>query len=325
MNDKRETGMVVDEGAKVSYQSVLNRILNKNTPASGLSRDDLWRRVHNMWDGKSCYACGRNARMTPSIFLSVCQYCSAPNQNKCSYWWMDDGERRMCQRFTDPVRSGDHWVDSLPYCDDHMGVKKAETRDGLLDALPPAILGDCMDYHKGPGRTGFVRKLKSWVDGDTHCPNLFIYGPHGVGKTVSAARAAYNLVTKGAVQGFMWYTEHQLIELCRNRNPKDSREQDGFKAAAKVELLVVDEMFRSTPQGMYPSDRDAMKDFFYRRLEDLGKRTIMTSNVPGEEGFDTHYNSAVQSRFAGSTQSVLLEGKNYREKIAGQAPIFGGE
>lgn len=278
---------------------------------SRLSKEDIWLRVYDMSDGKLCWNC-HHAIVFGSSWSS-CPHCQAPFPHQCAF--------SGCRKFALPskTRSGD-FVDPSPYCRVHMQHREEESRTNLLEAIPAGVLADAKSYHTTEGRKKFIKHMGEWVKGNGTFANLFIDGLRGVGKTVSAAAAAYRLIRSGKVSSVVWCTEYELMQMCRHRTSRDPTEPNGFRFAFEAELLIVDEMFLQHPDAMFKGDKAALKDFFYQRFEDLQKRTIMTSTMPAST-FRNYYDEGVDSRMQYSTTLLTLRGPDHRQEGGGQQSL----
>ena len=186
----------------------------------------------------------------------------------------------------------------------------------MLEVIPDALVkASPSDYWKMPHRAELDDKLAAWIKGAASFPNFYIKGGCGVGKTVAAARATNFLITRGKVNSVMWCREYEMVHWAKSRWKNEGNGEGKLARAAEVELLVVDEMFfRPKGEGNYHTEKEraALTDLFCGRFEDIGKRTLMMSNViPMFAGV---YDERARSRFEGSTEYVEVKGQDMRRR-----------
>jgi len=271
----------------------------------GFTKEGMMKNLHGMAHLDPCWSCGCEIH-THDVYSSACPHCKAWMPRKCN--------TGGCGAYVHPASSSTY--DEPHHLCRQCHVSNTEQdRESMLEAIPASVAGPATkDYWKIPHREELDNRVAAWIKGPGFA-NLYIKGPCGTGKTVTAARAAHFLVTRGKVDSLMWCREYELVQWAKSRWKNDGIGEGKIRRAAEAELLVVDEMFfRPNEDGNYHTEKEraALSDLFCKRFEDITKRTIMVSNE--RPMFSGVYDRRAMSRFEGSAEYIEVKGEDLRRR-----------
>ena len=197
------------------------------------------RSIHGLEETDTC-VCGELVSMEG---CGRCCGCGRPYQRRC----------QTCESW---VPSGDkvngRWYEPSAQCGSCESERRLNALRARLGGIPAPTRDAAHDYRKRmPHREVGDERLKEWLAGDCGrvmgAPfGVWLCGDHGVGKSVSLARAASHAVTTGMVKSFLWTTSREILEASKMRFIEGGGAYRALLDQARdAELLVVDEMWRN--------------------------------------------------------------------------------
>jgi len=207
------------------------------------------------------------------------------------------------------------------------GCRERARQDGLLEAARiPSRYARCSlaNYHPAPGNGSQLAAFNyayRLVD-EYPCVErgLLFMGPVGTGKTHLSAAILRGLIAKGAP--CLFYEFGALLKEVQNSYDQVSRASE-MKVLAPVyeaEVLVLDELGASKPTDWV---RDTMMQIIGTRYN-AQRLTILTTNYldtrrsPTEETLEDRVGVRLRSRLYEMCRTVVVEGDDYRRRLASQ-------
>jgi DNA replication protein DnaC len=148
---------------------------------------------------------------------------------------------------------------------------------------------------------------------------LLFIGPVGVGKTHLAAAILRELIQHYGVRGLFYQFGVLLKEIQNSYNPVSQTSELGvLQPVFDADVLVLDELGASKPTDWV---RDTMMQIINTRYNDK-RITIFTTNYRDErsndkaETLEDRIGSALRSRLYEMCKPVVIEGEDYRKRLA---------
>jgi DNA replication protein DnaC len=205
--------------------------------------------------------------------------------------------------------------------------REQERRQRLLEAARiPRRYERCTlaNYHPGPGQgtqlQAFNHAFKLVYEYPAVERGLLFTGPVGTGKTHLSAAILRGLIEKG-VPCLFYEFGALLKEIQNSYNPvSQASELTVLAPVYETEVLVLDELGASKPTDWV---RDTMMQVIGTRYNER-KLTIFTTNYPdarrqpAEETLEDRVGVRLRSRLYEMCRTVIIEGEDYRRKLAAQ-------
>ena len=234
------------------------------------------RSIHGLESTDTC-PCGELVSMDG---YGSCVSCGKPYRRKCT----------SCEGWVvvDKKVHG-RWYEPTSQCGSCESARADKARRALLGGVPAlAYRKGCTHRAVGDGA------LNDWIVDD--CGRVlgaslcvWLYGPHNVGKSVSAARACTHAVATGMVESFLWTTSRELLEASKMRFIEGGGAYRALLDRARdAELVVIDEMWSNARgsarrlvgvEGATANGLLALSDIIRSRI-DHRMPTLFTSMYP---------------------------------------------
>ena len=240
------------------------------------------RSIHGLESTDTC-PCGELVSMDG---YGSCVSCGKPYRRKCT----------SCEGWVvvDKKVHG-RWYEPTSQCGSCESARADKARRALLGGVPACTREAALAYRKGcTHRVVGDGVLNDWIVDD--CGRVlgaslcvWLYGPHNVGKSVSAARACTHAVATGMVESFLWTTSRELLEASKMRFIEGGGAYRALLDRARdAELVVIDEMWSNARgsarrlvgvEGATANGLLALSDIIRSRI-DHRMPTLFTSMYP---------------------------------------------
>ncbi len=273
-----------------------------------LTRAQLIKLVHGIEAGAWCCVHCDRLLVEDDYPATTCPGCGqATLPRRCT----TRGCSNLCAAVRDATDRGVRYYDPPTYCADCAQQGGRRSRANWCETITPRdVYGHAISYDRDrPARAELDRILAWWISEDdmgrvSRQTMLYVYGPHGCGKSVGVMAHVMRAHISGIVGG-LWYASDQDVRALAAGTYSDSSEDkaasaEGFYRAAKADLLVLDGAGNSREQTR--SVRAAYEKLLGDRFRRMRATVVISTRRPhayrgGASAFDW-LDGSMPSQFA---------------------------